>query len=199
MHAEILNPQTVGSEAFNVPFNEALVHQVVVSCLSNKRQGTHQQKTRAEVSGGGIKPWKQKGSGRARAGTIRSPLWRHGGRAFAARPGVYDQKINKKMYAGAIRSIVSQLIRDSRCMLLDKIDLSEPKTKQLVDVLKILKAVKPLIVVSEIDENLALASRNLPDVGLVSADSIDPVILLSYETLVITKDAFGILTQAFKV
>ncbi len=199
MKTEILNTEAAANGVFNVPFNEALVHQVVVSCLSNRRQGSHQQKTRAEVSGGGIKPWKQKGSGRARAGTIRSPLWRHGGRAFAARPGVYGQKINKKMYAGAIRSIISQLIKDKRCMLLDKIDLSAPKTKELLEILKKINVSKPLIVVAEIDDKLALASRNLPDVGLVTADSIDPVILLSYETLLVTNDAFGILNQAFKV
>jgi large subunit ribosomal protein L4 len=186
------------NSVFVKPFNEALVHQVVVACLSNRRQGTHQQKTRAEVSGGGAKPWKQKGTGRARAGTIRSPVWRHGGKAFAARPGVYSQKINKKMYTGAIISIISQLIRDNRLLLVEAINLSEPKTKLLIDFLKKLNVSKPLIVVDKIDDNLALASRNLIEVGLTSFSGIDPVILLSYDNVVMTKDAFEKLKEVYK-
>jgi large subunit ribosomal protein L4 len=183
---------------FDKPFNEALVHQVVVACLSNRRQGTHQQKTRAEVSGGGVKPWRQKGTGRARAGTIRSPIWRHGGKAFAARPGEYSQKINKKMYSGAVISIISQLIRDKRLFVVEDIKLEQPKTKLLIAMLKQLNANKPLIIVGKIEDNLALASRNLIDVGLTSFSTIDPVLLLSYENIVITKEAFEGLKEVYK-
>jgi len=186
------------NSVFVKPFNEALVHQVVIACLSNRRQGTHQQKTRAEVSGGGAKPWRQKGTGRARAGTIRSPLWRHGGKTFAARPGVYSQKINKKMYTGAVISIISQLIRDNRILLVEDIKIAEPKTKLLVNFLKKLNVNKPLIVVDKIDDNLALASRNLIEVGLTSFAGIDPVLLLSYENVVITKEAFEKLKEVYK-
>src|SRR5579872_5647064 len=115
-------PMNISETVFGKDYNEALIHQVVTACLSNRRQGTHQQKTRAEVSGGGAKPWKQKGSGRARAGTTRGPIWRHGGVTFAARLGVYEQKINKKMYRGAMRSIFSQLLKDNRFIAIEKLD-----------------------------------------------------------------------------
>lgn len=191
---------SIKESVFNIAFNEALVHQVVTACLSNRRQGTHQQKTRAEVSGGGVKPWRQKGSGRARAGTIRSPIWRHGGKAFAARPGVYTQKINKKMYSAAVVSIMSELIRDNRVLITDKLVLEEPKTRLLVNFLGDLKVTKPLIIVSEdeMTDDLVLASRNLIDVGLVCFSGINPVLLLSYDNLVITKNAFEKLNEVYK-
>jgi large subunit ribosomal protein L4 len=178
----------VSENIFDKAFNESLIHQVVTACLSNWRQGTHQQKTRAEVSGGGIKPWRQKGTGRARAGTIRSPLWRHGGKTFAARPGVYTQKINKKMYRGAILSIFSKLLKDNRLIIVEKLTV-EPKTKYLLKVLADLKAKKSLIIVNAIEPNIALAVRNLVDVELVTLNAINPVNLISHENIVITKEA----------
>ncbi len=180
---------------FGKDFNEALIHQVVTACLSNRRQGTHQQKTRAEVSGGGAKPWKQKGSGRARAGTTRGPIWRHGGVAFAARPGVYEQKINKKMYRGAMRSIFSQLLKDNRLIAVENIDLDTPKTKDLLNILAKINAKKPLIILENIKENIALAARNLVGVDLIPVSAIDPVSLLSHESIVITKEALEKLNE----
>jgi large subunit ribosomal protein L4 len=187
----------ISKDIFERPFNESLVHQVIISSLSNCRQGTHKQKTRAEVSGGGIKPWKQKGTGRARAGTIRSPLWRHGGRAFAARLGVYTHKINKKMYRGAICSIFSQLLRDDRIIVVQEFDV-EPKTKSLVTILTKLNAIKPLIILNKIDQNVILASRNIIDTNLISVGAIDPVSLLSHEKIVITREAFERLNEVLK-
>ena len=183
---------------FDKPYNEALIHQVVTARLAGLRAGTHQQKTRAEVSGGGAKPWNQKGSGRARAGTTRGPLWRHGGVTFAARPGDYSQKINKKMYRGALCSILSQLIRDERLVAVEEINLTQPKTKELLGFLTQLKANKPLIIVDEIDEKLALASRNLLHTEVISVSGIDPVFLLRHENIVITKQALVKLNEALQ-
>jgi large subunit ribosomal protein L4 len=180
---------------FNKPFNDSLIHQVITACLANRRQGTHQQKTRAEVSGGGIKPFRQKGSGRARAGTIRSPLWRHGGVTFAARPGVYTQKINKKMYRGAMSSILSQLLRDNRLIVIDKFELEQAKTKLLVSLLKKLNATKPLIIVDEIEEKTMLASRNLINTLLITVNTVDPVNLLQHQNVIITKAALEKLSE----
>lgn len=185
-------------QVFDKPYNEALVHQVVIARMAGLRSGTHAQKTRAEVSGGGAKPWNQKGSGRARAGTTRGPLWRHGGVTFAARPNDYSQKINKKMYKGAICSILSQLLRDERLLVVDEIKLAKAKTKELVGFLTKLKAVKPLIIVNEIDENLALASRNLLDTNVISVKGVDPVFLLKHEHVVITKPALQKLNEALQ-
>ncbi len=183
---------------FDKPYNESLIHQVVVARMAGLRAGTHHQKTRAEVSGGGAKPWKQKGSGRARAGTTRGPLWRHGGVTFAARTGDYSQKINKKMYKGAICSILSQLLRDERLMVVDEIKLAKPKTKELITYLTKLKAEKPLIIVSEIDENLALASRNLLNTTVISVKGVDPVFLVKHQHVVITKPALQKLNEALQ-
>lgn len=185
----------VSEVIFDKPFNESLIHQVVTACLANRRQGSHQQKTRAEVSGGGIKPWRQKGSGRARAGTIRSPLWRHGGVTFAARPGVYTQKINKKMYRGAMASIFSQLLRDKRLIVLDALLLAEPKTKLLTSLLAKLNAKKPLIIVDKIEANAMLASRNLVDTQLINVEEVDPVNLLQHENVIVTKAALEKLNE----
>ncbi|MDX2164420.1 MAG: 50S ribosomal protein L4 [Gammaproteobacteria bacterium] len=185
-------------KVFDKPYNESLIHQVVIARMAGLRAGTHQQKTRAEVSGGGAKPWNQKGSGRARAGTTRGPLWRHGGVTFAARPNDYSQKINKKMYKGAICSILSQLLRDERLLVVDEIKLAKAKTKELVTFLTKLKAVQPLIIVNEIDENLALASRNLLGTNVISVNGVDPVFLVKHEHVVITKPALQKLNEALQ-
>lgn len=189
---------SVSEAVFDKAFNEPLIHQVVTACLSNRRQGTHQQKTRAEVSGGGAKPWKQKGSGRARAGTIRGPLWRHGGVAFAARPGVYEKKINKKMYRGAMRAIFSQLLKDNRLIAVERFDVDSPKTKNLLNMLTKINAKKPLIILDKIEQNIALAARNLVGVDLIPVHAIDPVSLLSHESIVITKEALEKLNEVLK-
>lgn len=188
----------LSADVFDKPYNEALIHQVVTARLAGLRAGTHAQKTRAEVSGGGAKPWNQKGSGRARAGTTRGPLWRHGGVTFAARPGDYSQKINKKMYRGALCSILSQLIRDERLLAVEEIKLLNPKTKELLAFLTKLKADKPLIIVDEIDEKLVLASRNLKHIEVISVNGIDPVFLLRHENIVITKQALVKLNEALQ-
>jgi large subunit ribosomal protein L4 len=185
-------------DVFDKPYNEALIHQVVTARLAGLRAGTHQQKTRAEVSGGGAKPWNQKGSGRARAGTTRGPLWRHGGVTFAARPGDYSQKINKKMYRGALCSILSQLIRDDRLLAVEEVKLLNSKTKGLINFLTKLSAENPLIIVDEFDENLVLASRNLLHTEVISVNGIDPVFLLRHENIVITKQALVKLNEALQ-
>lgn len=174
--------------SFAVPFNEALVHQVVVAHLAGARAGTHGQKTRSEVRGGGRKPWNQKGTGRARAGTIRSPLWRGGGKIFAARTGDYSQKVNKKMYRGALRAVVSELVRQGRLMVVDQLTLEAPKTQAALKILTGLGAQKALLVVDQVDVNFALAVRNLHNVELQQAGSVDPVSLIRYEKVVVTID-----------
>jgi large subunit ribosomal protein L4 len=180
---------SVSDDTFGKDFNESLVHQVVVTYLAGARQGSVKQKTRSEVSGGGKKPWRQKGTGRARAGTIRSPLWRGGGKTFAAVPRSYEQKVNRKMYRAAMSSIVSELIRQDRLILVDKFDLDAPKTKSLVETLGKMGANDALIVTNEVSENLYLASRNLYKVGVCDITAIDPVSLVGYEKVVMTVDA----------
>jgi len=183
---EISLPESV----FGVAFNNDLVHQVVVSMMSNKRAPISHTKDRGEVSGGGIKPWRQKGTGRARAGTIRSPIWRGGGMVFAqVEPRDHSQKVNKKMYRGAMRSILSELIRQSRLMVVDNFDIALPKTKTLVDKLKGLDLSDVLIVVDKMDENLYLASRNIPKIAVEEARSIDPVRLLKHDRVLMTVNA----------
>lgn len=147
--------------AFGRQFNEALVHQVVTAYLAGARQGTRAQKTRGEVSGGGKKPWRQKGTGRARAGSIRGPIWVGGGRAFAAKPQDWSQKVNRKMYRGAMQCILAELVRQERLILVDDISVSAPKTKELIAKLAELNAPRALIVSHEVDENLYLSARNL--------------------------------------
>ena len=180
---------TVSDAAFGAEFNEALVHQVVTAVMAGARSGTKAQLTRAEVRGGGIKPHAQKGTGRARAGTIRSPLWRHGGRTFAARPRDFTQKVNRKMYRGAVASILSELIRQERLVLIEEFGLDLPKTKQLVTKLKALELGNVLIIKDEIDENLFLASRNLPEVEVRDAEALDPVSLIRFEKVLMTLPA----------
>ena len=172
--------------AFGREFNEALVHQVVTAYLAGARQGTRAQKTRAEVSGGGKKPWRQKGTGRARAGSIRSPIWVGGGRAFAAKPQDWSQKVNRKMYRGAMQCILAELIRQDRLVLVDDISISAPKTKELIAKLKDLNAPKALIVTNEVDENLYLAARNIPYVSVLGSTEVDPVSLIAFDKVIMS-------------
>ena len=179
----------VSAEAFGREFNEALVHQVVTAYLAGGRQGTRAQKNRSAVSGGGAKPWKQKGTGRARAGTSRGPLWRKGGVTFAAKPQDHSQKVNRKMYRGAMQSILSELVRQHRLITVQELIIEQPKTKELLNKLKQLDVENVLIVTHEVDENLFLASRNLSKVSVVDASAIDPVSLVGYEKVVMTVSA----------
>lgn len=179
----------VSEVAFGREFNEALVHQVVVAYMAAGRQGTRAQKTRAEVRGGGRKPWRQKGTGRARAGSIRSPIWRGGGTTFAARPQDHSQKVNRKMYRGAMCSILSELIRQERLVVVESFALDAPKTKALVARLKELDLTDALIVTDALDENLFLAARNLEKVDVRDVAATDPVSLLSFEKVVMTVGA----------
>ena len=172
--------------AFGREFNEALVHQVVTAYLAGGRQGSRAQKTRGEVSGGGKKPWRQKGTGRARAGSIRSPIWVGGGRAFAAKPQDWSQKVNRKMYRGAMQCILAELIRQDRLVLVDDISISAPKTKQLIAKLKDLNAPKALIVTNEVDENLYLAARNIPYVSVLGSTEVDPVSLIAFDKVIMS-------------
>ncbi|ODP96797.1 MULTISPECIES: 50S ribosomal protein L4 [Salinivibrio] len=180
---------TVSETTFGREFNEALVHQVVVAYAAGARQGTRAQKTRSDVSGGGAKPWRQKGTGRARAGTIRSPIWRSGGVTFAARPQDHSQKVNKKMYRGALKSILSELVRQERLIVVDNFSVEAPKTKELVAKLKELELNDALIVTAEVDENLFLAARNLYKVDVRDAGTIDPVSLIAFDKVVMTAEA----------
>lgn len=175
--------------AFGREFNEALVHQVVTAYLAGARQGTRAQKTRAEVSGGGIKPWRQKGTGRARAGSIRSPIWRSGGRAFAAKPQDWSQKVNRKMYRGAMQCILAELVRQERLILVDDISVSAPKTKELIAKLSELNAPRALIVTKEVDENLYLAARNIPHVNVLGTSEVDPVSLIAFDKVIMSVEA----------
>ena len=179
----------VSEATFGREFNEALVHQVVVAYSAGARQGSKAQKTRSEVRGGGKKPWRQKGTGRARAGTIRSPIWVGGGRAFAAKPRNFERKVNKKMYRGAIKSILSELVRQERLIVVESFGVEAPKTKELLNKLNGLNLNDVLIVTNEVDENLFLASRNLYKVDVRDVQGIDPVSLIAFENVLITKDA----------
>jgi large subunit ribosomal protein L4 len=180
---------TVADAAFAREFNEPLVHQAVTAVLAGGRQGTRAQKARSDVRGGGSKPWRQKGTGRARAGTIRSPLWRGGGTTFAARPQNHAQKLNKKMYRGAMCSILSELIRQERLVVVDSFGVAEAKTRQLVAKLKDLGLHDVLIVCDRPDENLSLAARNLYSVAVCDADNADPVSLIGFDKVLITVPA----------
>ncbi len=180
---------SVSDVAFAREYNEDLVHQVVTAYLSGARQGTRAQKNRAAVRGGGKKPWRQKGTGRARAGTIRSPIWRSGGVTFAAQPQDHSQKVNRKMYRAALRSIMSELARQDRLMVVESLDVDEPKTKLLVKQLGDYGVDNVLIVTSEVGENLYLAARNLHKVDVRDVDGVDPVSLIGYEKVMVTVDA----------
>lgn len=179
----------VSEATFGRDFNEALVHQVVVAFGAGARQGSRAQKTRSEVRGGGAKPWRQKGTGRARAGTIRSPIWRSGGVTFAAKPQDHSQKVNKKMYRGAIQSILSELVRQDRLIVVEKFAVETPKTKELISKLKEFELKDVLIVTSEVDENLFLSARNLYKVDVRDVQGIDPVSLIAFEKVLMTADA----------
>ena len=172
--------------AFGREFNEALVHQVVTAYLAGGRQGSKAQKSRADVSGGGKKPFRQKGTGRARAGSIRSPIWVGGGKTFAARPQDWSQKVNRKMYRGAMQCILAELVRQERLVLVEEIQVSAPKTKELLATLNGLNAARALIVTDAVDENLYLAARNLPHVDVVDATAIDPVSLIAFDKVVMS-------------
>ena len=179
----------VSDATFGREFSEALVHQVVTAYLAGARAGTKAQKNRSAVSGGGKKPWRQKGSGRARAGTIRSPIWRGGGKTFAATPRDHAQKVNRKMYRGAMQAILSELVRQDRLVVVDALDVTEAKSKLLIAKLAELGVVQGLIVTAEMNENLYLASRNLPGIYAVDVSGIDPVSLVGADKVVMTVDA----------
>jgi len=180
---------SVNEAVFDRPFSEPLVHQVVVAYLAGARAGTKAQKNRSAVSGGGRKPYRQKGTGNARAGTIRSPIWRGGGKTFAAVPRDHSQKVNRKMYRGAIAAILSELVRQERLIVLEELAVAEPRTRLLADRLAELGMERGLIIDAELDTNLFLASRNLPGVFVLGADQIDPVSLVSAEKVVLTTAA----------
>ena len=179
----------VSDANFSREFNEALVHQAVTGYLAGARSGTRAQKTRSDVRGGGKKPWKQKGTGRARSGTIRSPIWRSGGVTFAARPKDWSQKLNRKMYRAAIRSILSELVRTERLVVVDSFTVDAPKTKDMVERLGKLGTSNVMIVTEDMSDNLFLSTRNLHQVGVCDANNIDPVSLIRFEKVIMTADA----------
>ena len=185
----------VAESTFGVDFNEALVHQVVMAFLAGARAGTKAQKNRARARGGGAKPYRQKGTGRARAGTIRSPIWVGGGRAFAAMPRKHDQKVNKKMYRGALKSIFSELVRQDRLVVTKSVSLKSPKTKELADILKKLGLDNVLIVNEAFDETIFFSARNLKNVGICDVASIDPVVLMRFEKVLITLPALKLIEE----
>ncbi|MBE8216023.1 MAG: 50S ribosomal protein L4 [Endozoicomonadaceae bacterium] len=191
MELQVINSSavTVSDTTFSVPFNEPLVHQVVVSVLARERQGTKGQKSRSTVRGGGKKPWKQKGTGRARAGSIRSPIWRGGAKTFAATVRDFTKKINKKMYRGAMRSILSELVRTNRLIVVADMHVEQPKTKLFLEKLKSLDLTHALIVTTEVDTNAYLASRNIPNILLCDLSGADPVNLIAHQKIVMTVDA----------
>ncbi|QCI20645.1 50S ribosomal protein L4 [Buchnera aphidicola (Brachycaudus cardui)] len=186
---DIQSVLSVSEVIFGRDFNKALIHQVVIAYSASTRQGTRAQKSRAEVSGSGRKPWRQKGTGRARAGSFRSPIWRSGGVTFAAKPQEYSQKVNKKMYRGALKSIFSELIRQKRLIIFKDFSLNAPKTKLLVKKLQDIDLKNVLIITDQVDNNLLLASRNLYSVDVKDVRSIDPVSLIAFENVVITVEA----------
>lgn len=179
----------VSEVAFGREFNQDLVHQAVVAYMAGSRQGTKAQLTRAEVRGGGRKPWRQKGTGRARAGTIRSPIWRGGGATFAAKPRDHDQKLNKKMYRAALQCILSELNRQDRLLVVQDFEIDAPKTKSLVQKLAQYNLSEALIVTEEMSENLFLASRNLYKVGVSDVQGVDPVSLIGFDKVIMTVSA----------
>ena len=179
----------VCERTFGDEFNETLVHQAVVAYMAGGRQGSKKQKTRSEVSGGGKKPWRQKGTGRARAGTIRSPIWRGGGATFAARPQDHSQKLNKKMYRAAMRSILAELVRQDRLVVVEDFSVDAPKTKALLGKLDTLGLQDVLIVSENVEQNLYLAARNLPHVDVRDVQASDPVSLIAYDKVLMTVSA----------
>jgi large subunit ribosomal protein L4 len=180
---------SISNEVFSKEFNESLIHQAVVSFMSSSRQGSAKQKNRSEVRGGGKKPYRQKGTGRARAGTIRSPLWRGGGVTFASRPRDFSKKINKKMYRAAIKSIFSELVRQNRLVAIEKPVLKKPKTKEIASFLNEFSLSKVLIITDELDMNLYLSARNIPNVDVITVREINPVNLLKPQKVAVTGEA----------
>lgn len=185
----------VADSAFGAEFNEPLVHQVVTAFLAGGRAGTKAQKNRSAVRGGGTKPWRQKGTGRARAGTIRSPIWVGGGRAFAASPRNHSQKVNRKMYRAALRSVFSELVRQERLVVVESLEMKAPKTRELAQLLKKQDLDNVLIVNEAFDENVFLSARNLKNVGICDAASIDPVVLMRFEKVLITLPALKLIEE----
>ena len=180
---------SISNEVFSKEFNESLIHQALVSFMAVSRQGSAKQKNRSEVRGGGKKPYRQKGTGRARAGTIRSPLWRGGGVTFASRPKNFNKKINKKMYRAAIKSIFSELVRQNRLVAIEKPVLSKPKTKDIANFLNQFSLSKVLIITEELDMNLYLSARNIPNVDVITYREINPVNLLKPQKVAVTSKA----------
>jgi large subunit ribosomal protein L4 len=197
MKLKLQNKGTVDviDTAFGVAFNEPLVHQVVTAYLAGSRAGTKAQKNRSAVRGGGAKPWAQKGTGRARAGTSSSPIWVGGGRTFAAQPRNFNQKVNKKMYRAAIRSMLSELIRQNRMVVVNELTLEAPKTKLLEAKLKEYNLDNVLILNEAFDEKVFLAARNLPNVGICDVDSMDPVVLIRFEKVLVTLPALKLIEE----
>jgi len=185
----------VTDKAFAVDYNESLVHQVIVSEFSNRRSGTKAQKNRSAVSGGGKKPWRQKGTGRARAGTTRSNIWVGGGRAFAAQPRDHSKKINKRMYLAAMRSIFSELHRQERLVLVDDFQLEAPKTKIFVEKVKSMGISNALVIVESFDENLWLSARNLHGFEVCLTNQINPISLIEFENVIVTSNALKIIEE----
>ena len=185
----------VAEATFGAEFNEPLVHQVVTAYLAGARAGTKAQKNRPAARGGGAKPWRQKGTGRARVGTIRSPIWVGGGRAFAAKPRDYSQKVNKKMYRAALRSVLSELVRQDRVVVVESLELEAPKTKLLATKLKELELDNVLILNEAFDEKVFLAARNLPNVGICDVASMDPVVLIRFEKVLATLPALKLIEE----
>tara|TARA_Y100000817_G_scaffold294403_1_gene268272 strand:- start:228 stop:842 length:615 start_codon:yes stop_codon:yes gene_type:complete len=180
---------SISNEVFSKEFNESLIHQAVISFMSTSRQGSAKQKNRSEVRGGGKKPYRQKGTGRARAGTIRSPLWRGGGLTFASRPRDFSKKINKKMYRAAIKSIFSELVRQNRLVAIEKPVLKKPKTKEIASFLNEFSLSKVLIITDQLDMNLYLSARNIPNVDVITVREINPVNLLKPQKVAVTGEA----------
>lgn len=187
-----LNDATFGKE-----YNEALVHQVVTAYLAGARQGSVATKNRSDVAGGGAKPWRQKGTGRARAGTIRSPIWVGGGHAFARSPQNWTQKVNKKMYRGAIKSILSELVRQDRLVVVEDLKFDQPKTKAFLAKMKDVNVSNALIVADEVDQNLYLSARNVPHVEVSDVAGVNPLNLVAYEKVVVTVAAIEKLQEVF--
>ena len=179
----------VSDDVFGADYNEALIHQAVTAFQAGSRQGTRGQKNRSAVSGGGAKPWRQKGTGRARAGTSRSPIWRGGGKTFPATTQDHSQKMNRKAYRIAMRSILSELVRQKRLIVADDFTVAEPKTKQLVARMKDMQIDDVLVITHDVDENLALASRNLYHVGIIDPQEINPLSLIGFDKVIVTSEA----------
>jgi len=192
------SPIKVSDDVFAASYNEALIHQAVIAYQAGARQGTRGQKNRSAVSGGGAKPWRQKGTGRARAGTSRSPIWRSGGKTFPASTQDFSQKMNRKAYRLAMRSIVSELVRQERLIVSDDFTVTEPKTKQLVEKMKSMSLQDVLVVTHDLDQNLALASGNLYQVGLLEVSDINPVSLIGFDKVLVTSEAIKQIEEKLK-